>query len=120
MKYLLLIHHGTSPTPDDEEAWGRLSDEEKAKVYAAWQALNENPKVTTGERMQPPQAATTVRVENGETLTTDGPFVSVKEALGGYFFVEADDLDEAIEIAASVPAAQTGGGVEIRPIAGTW
>ena len=66
--------------------------------------------------MQSPETATTVRVEDGKTLTTDGPFVAVKEALGGYFFFEADDLDAAIELAARVPAARMGGAVEVRPV----
>ena len=67
--------------------------------------------------MQEPETATTVRVEDGKTLTTDGPFVAVKEALGGYFFFEADDIDAAIELASLVPAARLGGAVEVRPIA---
>ena len=66
--------------------------------------------------MQSPETATTVRVEDGKTLTTDGPFVAVKEALGGYFFFDADDLDAAIELAARVPAARMGGAVEVRPV----
>jgi hypothetical protein len=66
--------------------------------------------------MQPPETATTIRVEDGKTLTTDGPFVAIKEALGGYMIYEADDLDAAIELAAKVPAARLGGAVEVRPI----
>ena len=66
--------------------------------------------------MESPQAATSVRVERGETLVTDGPFVTVKEALGGYLFFEAENLDAAIELAARIPAARLGGGVEIRPV----
>jgi hypothetical protein len=66
--------------------------------------------------MEPPEAATTVRVENGQTLTTDGPFVAAKEALGGYLFFEAPDLDAAIELAARIPAARLGGAIEIRPL----
>jgi hypothetical protein len=66
--------------------------------------------------MESPETATTVRVRDGETLTTDGPFVLVKEALGGYLFYEADDLDAAIELAARIPAARLGGGIEIRPL----
>jgi hypothetical protein len=66
--------------------------------------------------MQPPETATTVRVKDGETLTTDGPFVETKEALGGYFMFEADDLDSAIELASRVPAAGMGGAVEVRPL----
>ncbi|MGH3127771.1 MAG: YciI family protein [Gaiellaceae bacterium] len=116
MKYLLLIHQGTTPTPNDPEAWGKLSQEEQSAVYAAYKDINETPGVTPGVQMQPPELATTVRVENGKTLTTDGPFVAVKEALGGYFFFEADDLDAAIELAARVPAASMGGAVEVRPV----
>jgi hypothetical protein len=63
-----------------------------------------------------PDTATTVRVQNGQTLTTDGPFVETKEALGGYLFFEADDLDAAIELAARIPAARLGGAIEVRPI----
>ena len=72
--------------------------------------------VSPGLQLQPPEAATTVRVEDGKTLTTDGPFVTVKEALGGYFVYEADDLDAAIELASRIPAARLGGAVEVRPV----
>ena len=116
MQYILLIHQGNTPTPYDADAWGRLSEEEQQAVYADYQAINATPGVTPGVQMQPPELATTVRVENGTTLTTDGPFVAVKEALGGYFLLEADDLDAAIELAARVPAARLGGAVEVRPI----
>jgi hypothetical protein len=117
MKYILLIHQGDSPTPRDPEAWSRLSEDEQNAVYRDYQAINETPGVTSGLQLQDPQTATTVRVENGETLTTDGPFVAVKEAIGGYLIFEADDLDAAIELAARVPAARLGGAVEVRPIA---
>ena len=83
MKYILLIHHGTTPTPGTDP-WESLSDEEKHGVYAAYQALNETPGFTPGVRMDDPDTATTVRVQDGQTLTTDGPFVDIKEALGGY------------------------------------
>jgi hypothetical protein len=73
--------------------------------------------MTPGERMQGPETATTVRVQDGRTLTTDGPFVELKEAVGGYCFFEADDLDAAIELAARIPAARLGGAIEIRPLA---
>ena len=116
MKYMLLIHQGDTPTPHDPDAWARLSEDEQKAVYAAYQEINQTPGVTPGVQMQPPESATTVRVEDGKTLTTDGPFVAVKEALGGYFFVEADDLDAAIELASRVPAAGMGGAVEVRPI----
>jgi hypothetical protein len=117
MKYMLLIHQGDTPTPDDPEAWNRLSEDEQRAVYADYQAINGTPGVTSGVRMQSPEAATTVRVAEGKTLTTDGPFVAIKEALGGYLFYDADDLDAAIELAARIPAARMGGAVEVRPIA---
>jgi hypothetical protein len=115
MRYMLLIHQGATPTPGSD-AWERLSQGEQGAVYAAYKALNETPGLTPGERMQPPELATTVRVQDGQTLTTDGPFVETKEALGGYCFYEADDLDAAIELATRIPAASMGGAIEVRPI----
>ena len=115
MKYMLLIHQGDTPTPGTPE-WDSLSQEEQKAVYADYQAINETPGVTTGLWLEPPEMATTVRVEDAETLTTDGPFVAVKEALGGYLFYEADDLDAAIELAARIPAARLGGAIEVRPV----
>ncbi len=115
MKYMLLIHHGTTPTPPSPE-WDALSKEQKGAIYGAYKALRETPGVTSGVRMQPPETATTVRVADGTTLTTDGPFAEVKEALGGYLFFEADDLDAAIELAARIPAASMGGAIEVRPL----
>jgi hypothetical protein len=116
MKYMLLIHQGDTPTPNDPDAWGRLSEDEQQRVYADYQAVNQTPGVTPGEWMQPPETATTVRVDNGRTLTTDGPFATVKEALGGYLFYDADDLDAAIELASRIPAARLGGAIEVRPL----
>ena len=115
MKYMLLIHQGTTPLPGSE-AWDSLSDEERGAVYAAYKALNETPGVTPGMQLQPPETATTVRVADGQTLTTDGPFVEIKEAIGGYCFLEADDLDAAIELATKIPAASMGGAIEVRPL----
>jgi hypothetical protein len=115
VKYLLLIHHGDTALPGTPE-WDDLSADEQQAVYADYQAVNQTPGVTPGLWMEPPELATTVRVEDGETLTTDGPFVAVKEALGGYLFLEADDLDSVIALAARIPAARMGGAVEIRPI----
>jgi hypothetical protein len=117
MKYMLLIHQGTTPLPGTDE-WNALSQEEQGAVYAAYGAINQTPGVTPGERMAGPDTATTVRVQDGQTLTTDGPFVDIKEAVGGYMFFETDDLDAAIELAAKVPAASMGGAIEIRPIGG--
>jgi hypothetical protein len=116
MNYLLLIHQGDTPTPRDPDAWARLSEDEQKAVYSDYQAINQTPGVSPGVQMEPPEMATTVRVEDGKTLTTDGPFVATKEALGGYLFFEADDLDAAIELASRIPAARMGGAVEVRPI----
>lgn len=116
MKYMLLIHQGDAPTPRDPEAWSRLSEEEQNAVYADYQAINQTPGVTPGVQMEDPGTATTVRVEDRKTLTTDGPFVATKEALGGYLFFEADDIDAAIALASRIPAARLGGAVEVRPI----
>jgi hypothetical protein len=116
MKYMLLIHQVEAPTPYSPDEWARLSEDEQKAVYVAYQAINETPGVSPGVQLQPPEAATTVRVQDGKTLTTDGPFVAIKEALGGYFLFEADDLDAAIELASRVPAARMGGAVEVRPV----
>ena len=115
MKYMLLIHQGSTPLPGSEQ-WERLSEEEKGAVYAAYKGINETPGVSPGLQLQPPETATTVRVQDGKTLTTDGPFVEIKEAIGGYLHFEADDLDAAIELAARIPAASMGGAIEVRPI----
>jgi hypothetical protein len=116
MQYLLLIHQGDTPTPRDPEAWAALSEDEQKAVFADYQAINETPGVTPGLGLDVPETATTVRVQDGRTLTTDGPFVEIKESIGGYLVFEADDLDAAIELASRVPAARMGGAVEVRPI----
>jgi hypothetical protein len=115
MKYMLLIHQGTTPLPGSEE-WANLSQGEQQAVYAAYGAINQTPGFTPGAQMQPPETATTVQVKDRRTLTTDGPFVEIKEAVGGYCFFEADDLDAAIELAARIPAASMGGAIEVRPL----
>jgi hypothetical protein len=116
MKYMLLIHQGDAPTPRDAEAWGRLSEDEQKAVFADYKAINEAPGVSPGLQLEAPETATTARVEDGRTLTTDGPFVAIKEALAGYLLLEADDLDAAIELASRIPAARLGGAIEVRPI----
>jgi hypothetical protein len=116
MKYMMLIHQGTAPTPRAPEEWAKLSPEEQKDVFDSYQAINQTRGVTAGQQLSEPDTATTVQVKDGKTLTTDGPFVELKEAVGGYFFFEADNLDAAIELAARVPAARLGGAVEVRPI----
>jgi hypothetical protein len=118
MKYMLLIHQGSAPTPRTDD-WNTLSEDEQKAVYADYQAINETTGVSPGLQLDSPETATTVRVQDGKTLTTDGPFVELKEAIGGYLFFEADDLDAAIELAAQIPAASMGGAIEIRPLVGS-
>jgi len=115
MKYIMLIYQGDALARQAE-----LPEDEQKQVYADYQALNQIPGVTPGPPMGLPENATTVRVQNGRTLTTDGPFVGMKEAVGGMFVLEADDLDAAIEVATRVPAARLGGAIEIRPVETYW
>jgi hypothetical protein len=116
MKYILLIHQVDAPTPRDTEAWAKLPEDEQKAVYADYQAVNNTKGVTPGFGLDAPETATTVRVQDGRTLTTDGPFVEMKEAIAGYLLYEADDLDAAIELASRIPAARLGGAVEVRPV----
>jgi hypothetical protein len=111
MKYLMQIYQGPAL-----EIYATLSEDEQKAVAAGYWAINETPGVTPGAGLALPDTATTVRVQDGTTLTTDGPFAETKEALGGFFFFETDNLDEAIELAARVPAARYGGAIEIRPV----
>ena len=111
MKYLLQIY------PNGAMAeFERLSEEERKAIVGEYDSIRETPGVLGGARLQPIATATTVRVKNGETLLTDGPFVDAKEHLGGYFLVEAGDLDAALELAARIPAARMGGAIEVRPL----
>src|SRR5205823_1529077 len=110
------IHQGDTPTPRDPEAWSRLSEDEQKAVYAAYREVSTTPGVTPGLQLEPPETATTVRVDDGRTLVTDGPFVETKEAFDGYLIYETGDLDSAIELAGKIPAARMGGAIEVRPI----
>ena len=109
MKYALLIYD----TPD---AWAGIDDEERAALMGEYAAVAQAEGVYGGAQLQPVDTATTVRVADGEALLTDGPFVEAKEFFGGYYLVEADDLDAAVAVAARVPAARLGGAIEVRPI----
>ena len=109
MKYALLIY-------SNDTEWDGLSDDEKNAIYGEYFAISESAGVVGGSELHPAETATTVRVQGGETLTTDGPFPETKEALGGFFLFEADNLDDAIAIAARIPAARRGGAVEVRPV----
>jgi hypothetical protein len=111
MRYLLQIYSDLGPAE-----FRRLSPDEQDAILREYRAIGESPGVIGGEQLQPVETATTVRVQGGQTLLTDGPFLDAKEHLGGYFLVEADDLDAALELAARVPAARMGGAVEVRPL----
>jgi hypothetical protein len=115
LKYVMLIYQG-----DALERQAALPEEERKQVYADYQGINQTPGVTPGLPMGLPQNATTVRVEGGKAVTADGPYVGVREAVGGLFILEADDLGAAVEVAARVPAARYGGAVEIRPSEVYW
>jgi hypothetical protein len=111
MTYLLQIYSSTEMT--DYEA---LSELQKSALTAEYMAIAQSPGMLGGHQLQGPETATTVRVQDGQTLTTDGPFAETKEAVGGYYLYEADDLDAAIELAARIPAARMGGAIEVRPV----
>jgi hypothetical protein len=109
MKYALLIY--TKPGSYDA-----LSDDERAAVSGEYFALVRDPRCVESAQLQPIETATTVRVQDGRTLTTDGPFAETKEIFAGYYVFEAADMDEAIELASRIPAAREGGEVEVRPV----
>jgi hypothetical protein len=111
MKYATLIYS----KPGSHEA---LSEDEYKAVFGEYMALSEDPRCLSGGQLQPVETATTVRVQNGNTLTTDGPYADTKEVFGGYYVFEASDLDEAIQLASRIPAARLGGAIEVRPLVG--
>jgi hypothetical protein len=112
MQYLLLIY-------DDEKIWTTMPEAERNQVFGEYMAFTQDTKASghykAGDALQPTHTATTVRVRNGKISTTDGPFAETREQLGGYYLVEAKDLDEATKIAARIPSARFGS-IEIRPI----
>src|SRR4051812_12624508 len=107
MQYVLLIFQGTTPLPTDPDAWATLSEDEQKAIYKDYGALNKAPGVSPGLTLGLPQDATTVKVENGRTITREGPYLN--EGAGGYLIFEADDLDAAIDLALRIPAARHGG-----------
>ena len=115
MKYMLLIYH-------DEPSWNAISEAEKQQVYLEYRELRAELQArgqfVTGSQLQPITTATSVRVRDGKELVTDGPFAETHEQLGGYFLIEAANLDEATSIAARIPSARTGT-VEVRPLVET-
>jgi hypothetical protein len=112
MKYLLMIYL-------NEDGWASLSEAEQGKIYAEYRAFSESivksGHFKAGEELKPTSTATTVRIRNGKTLTTDGPFAETREQIGGFYLVEAKDLDEAMALAARIPSARDGA-IEVRPV----
>ena len=112
MKYMLLIYH-------DEQSWDAISESERQQIYGDFRKLREelvkSGRFVTGSQLQPITTATSVRVRDGKELVTDGPFAETHEQLGGYFLIEAENLDEATSIAARIPSATTGT-IEVRPL----
>jgi hypothetical protein len=108
MEFLALIHAS-------ENGWESLSDDEKQAIYQRYVDFSDRDEVVGGAELQSTGSATTVRVRDGEQLVTDGPYAEVKEALGGFFILEAPSIDEACKLAAEIPAAQHGA-VEVRPV----
>jgi hypothetical protein len=112
MKYLCMIY-------EDEKTWPAMPKAESDRMMSEYGALTNDLKTSGrylgGEALQPTSTATTVRVRNGATLATDGPFAETKEQLGGFYLIDAKDLNDAIQVAAQIPAAKYGS-VEVRPI----
>jgi len=112
MQYMLLIYN-------DPNAWEAMPEDEQGAVYQAYGTftaeLQASGKMVAGDALQPISTATSVRIRGGETLTTDGPFAETKEVLGGYYLIDVDTLDEALEWAAKIPSARYGH-IEVRPI----
>jgi hypothetical protein len=108
MEFLALIH-------EDKNGWENLSDDERQAVIQRYMDFSARGEVVGGAELQETTAATTVRVRNGDRMVTDGPYAEVKEALGGFFILECDSIDEACRLAAEIPAAEHGA-VEVRPV----
>ena len=113
MQYLLLIY-------DAEKAFDAMSEADQKAIGSEYNSFTEDIKKSghfrNGEALQPTSTATTVRVNNGKTMTTDGPFAETREQLGGFYLIEAANLDDAIQVAARIPSTRVGGSIEIRPI----
>ena len=109
MKYAVLIN-------ERADAYEQLGADDLAAVTAEYVALGEDERVLSAEQLQPGATATTIRMQDGKALLTDGPFADTKEVFGGYYILEAGDLDEALAFAIRMPAARFGGSVEVRPV----
>ncbi len=120
MKYVLLVYQGTTPLPSSPEAWATLSEDEQKAVWADYGKLNQTPGLETGLPLGLPEKAVTVRVKDGRTVASEGPFVDKMSAVGGYMIFDADSIDDAVALAGRIPAARHGGAVEVRPAEPYW
>ena len=113
MQYMLLIY-------DDESSWSKMSEAEQQASFSQWmeftQGIVKSGHFRAGDALEATSTATTVTMRDGKVITTDGPFAETKEQLGGYYLIEAKDLDEAVQIAARIPSVPRGGKIEVRPV----
>jgi hypothetical protein len=112
MQYMLLVYDVPSEWPEDLDT----SSPEYQAIYAEYAAVSQDKATKHSAQLQPAEQAKTVRIRDGQTLVTDGPFAETKEHLGGYYLVEADSPDEALALAARIPSARMGGCIEVRPV----
>jgi hypothetical protein len=110
MQFMLLVYD--DPSLD----WPEVSEEESKAIYEEYAAVARDKATKHSAQLQPTEAAKTVRIKDGSTLVTDGPFAETKETLGGYYLVDADSIDDALKLAAKIPSARFGGSIEVRPI----
>ena len=113
MQYMLLIY-------DDEAVWGAFSEEERNRIFAEYGQYTEELRASgafvSGAALQPTATATTVTEEGGKRIVTDGPFAETKEQLGGYYLVDVESMDEALDWAGRIPSVRAGGRIEVRPL----
>jgi hypothetical protein len=120
MQFVLLIYQGSAAVPANKEAWASVPEAERKAIYAEYAALDGTPGMTPGLPLGLPEKARTVRVENGKAVTAEGPYMGARGAVGGFVVLEAESIDDAIRLAARIPAARLGGAVEVRPAEKYW
>lgn len=119
MQFVLMIYQGATPLPGTD-AWKALPEDEQERIYAEYAEINKTPGITPGLPLGLPKEAKTVRAADGCARIADGPYADGGRAVGGYFVLEAEDVDAALKVTARIPAARLGGAVEVRPVAKYW
>ena len=109
MKYMLLVY-------DNPANWENVTEDEMNGLYAGYAAVAQNPATVDSAQLKPVETAKTVRLNGGDTITTDGPFAETKEHLGGYYLVDTGSIEDALAIAATIPSVKMGGSVEVRAL----